>query len=237
LRFRGFVCAALLWCCSVCLFPCFGYALLSSNAFFLWFRVMFWGSRAPVARVRVANSSIAKMPSFWMIPVWDSDEPTPSPPRAPSPTYRRVEIEAALGLLALGSAVIPDAAVEMVLETDFSDAGSSVLCISPPAAPCAPPPAAAKPFVLRPSRPLRGPRSSPAPAPAAPVAPAPRWQRLLHVEIPSIRPELYEDRDYCRRCVRYLSSRITACCVRGPGRRACDRCRDVRQACVPVGDL
>ena len=93
---------------------------------------MFWGSRAPVARVRVANGIIAKMLLFMIIFVWDSDdEPMPFLLHAPSSIYCRVEIKAALELLTLKFAMISDEIVEMMLETDFSDLGSATHILLP----------------------------------------------------------------------------------------------------------
>ncbi len=63
------------------------------------------------------------------------------------------------------------------------------------------------------------------PPPSSPPPPPPP---------PPINPGLYNLDSYCLRCIRRLATCVAAVCVRAPGRVACDHCRRVKHACVPV---
>ena len=109
---------------------------------------MFWGSRAPVARVHVTNSSIAKMLLFIIILMWDSNKPTLFLSRALNFIYCRVKIKAALELLILKFTIISDKVVEMMLRTNFSNTEFAALYIFLSATFCTLSSATAKLFVL-----------------------------------------------------------------------------------------
>lgn len=72
---------------------------------------------------------------------------------------------------------------------------------------------------------LSAPAAPPAPAPAV-LAPASPMEVMVAVEV--WRPSM------CCRCVRMLNLDFNHTCVRAPGCLACEHCREVRHACVPV---